>query len=101
MKKRKSRSGLLIVLIFLMAFGYYAYNMYLADQKLQEYLSDQEVLKAEIEQLEREINRLSDEYAYAQTPEAIEKIAREKLKMVKPNEIIYLLKETEPSGEGD
>lgn len=101
MKKRKNKSRGLILLLIIIAFGYYVYNMYQADQKLNDYLADQVALKAEIEQLEREINRLADEYAYAQTPEAIEKIAREKLKMVKPNEIIYLLKETATSEEGD
>ena len=34
---------------------------------------------------------------WSQTPEAIEKIAREKLKMVKPNEIIYLIKGADAS----
>jgi len=68
------------------------------DAKLEEYKEVKESLKGEIETLERDINRLADEYAYSQTPEAVEKIAREKLKMVKPNEIIYLIK-GEPKGD--
>lgn len=95
MKKKKhkffkrNRVTLIIILIIL---GYYAYNMYRTDLKLKEYKETQLELKSEIETLERDINRLADEYAYSQTPEAVEKIAREKLKMVKPNEIIYLIK---------
>jgi cell division protein FtsB len=73
--------------------------MYQTDLKLKEYKNVQKDLKLEIESLERDVNRLNDEYAYSQTPEAIEKIAREKLKMVKPNEIIYLIKGAEESDD--
>jgi len=92
---RRNRVTILIILIIL---GYYAYNMYQTDLKLKEYKATQLDLKSEIESLERDINRLVDEYAYSQTPEAVEKIAREKLKMVKPNEIIYLIKGDESEG---
>ncbi|HAS73956.1 MAG TPA: hypothetical protein DCS67_07410 [Clostridiales bacterium UBA8960] len=98
MKKRKAKfikRNWLIIIIILIVGGYYTFNMIKTEQKLAEYHAIQEALKAEIESLEREINRLVDEYAYSQTPDAIEKIAREKLKMVKPNEIIYLIKNLE------
>lgn len=93
---KRNRVTILIILIIL---GYYAYNMYQTDLKLKEYKETQSDLKAEIESLERDINRLVDEFAYSQTPEAVEKIAREKLKMVKPNEIIYLIKGEESEGD--
>lgn len=93
---KRNRVTILIILIIL---GYYAYNMYQTDLKLKEYKQTQSVLKSEIESLERDINRLVDEFAYSQTPEAVEKIAREKLKMVKPNEIIYLIKGEESEGD--
>ncbi len=93
---KRNRVTILIILIIL---GYYAYNMYQTDLKLKEYKQTQLVLKSEIESLERDINRLVDEFAYSQTPEAVEKIAREKLKMVKPNEIIYLIKGEESEGD--
>lgn len=98
MKKRKAKfikRNWLIISIILIIGSYYTFNMIKTDQKLVEYQAIQEDLKAEIKTLERAINRLTDEYAYSQTPEAIEKIAREKLKMVKPNEIIYLIKNLE------
>lgn len=100
MKKKKGkflRRNRVTILFILLAFGYYAYIMIKADQKLDEYQGVQQELKSEIGDLEHEIDRLVDEYAYSQTPEAVEKIAREKLKMVKPNEIIYLIKELEDS----
>ncbi|GAB6106979.1 FtsB family cell division protein [Fusibacter bizertensis] len=100
MKKKKGKflkRNRVTLLFILLAFGYYAFIMMKADEKLEEYQGVQQELKAEINGLEHEIDRLADEYAYSQTPEAVEKIAREKLKMVKPNEIIYLIKELEDS----
>lgn len=47
----------------------------------------------EIETLNEEIERLESRLESSQDPRAIEKIAREKLKMVKPNEIIYIIQE--------
>lgn len=47
----------------------------------------------EIEALNEEIERLESRLESSQDPRAIEKIAREKLKMVKPNEIIYIIQE--------
>ncbi len=49
----------------------------------------------EIETLNEEIERLETRLESNQDPQAIEKIAREKLKMVKPNEIIYIIQEGE------
>jgi len=92
MKRKFFRRNSATILIILIILGYYAYNMYQTDLKLKEYKGVQSDLISEIELLERDINRLADAYAYSQTPEAVEKIAREKLKMVKPNEIIYLIK---------
>ncbi len=101
MKKTKNkffRRNRVTILIILVILGYYAYNVHQTNLKLKEYKDVQANLKSEIESLERDINRLTDEYTYSQTPEAVEKIAREKLKMVKPNEIIYLIKGEESKG---
>ncbi|MDH8679644.1 septum formation initiator family protein [Fusibacter bizertensis] len=100
MKKKKGKffkRNRLTLFLIILAFGYYGFIMMKADQKLEEYQGVQQELRAEIGDLEHEIDKLVDEYAYSQTPEAVEKIAREKLKMVKPNEIIYLIKELEES----
>lgn len=96
-KRKFFKRNRLTILVIVLVIGYYSYNMYQTDLKLKEYKDVQKDLKLEIESLERDVNRLNDEYAYSQTPEAIEKIAREKLKMVKPNEIIYLIKGAEES----
>jgi len=98
LKKKRSkfirRNRLTLLLLILVGF-YFVYNMVQADQKLQELEVTKAELNENITDLEHEINRLEDEYAYSKTPEAVEKIAREKLKMVKPDEIIYLIKALE------
>jgi cell division protein FtsL len=94
--KRKSRSffrrNKFLVLFLIMIIGYYGYSTVQTNKKLVEYRTAQAELKTEIESLESELEQLNDTYEYTQTPEAIERIAREKLKMVKPNEIIYLIR---------
>ena len=95
MKKNKSkflRRNWLTLVLIVVVLGYFVYNTLHTQQKLEGYEQVKASLHSDIDRLEREVARLADEYAYSQTPEAIEKIAREKLKMVKPNEIIYLIK---------
>jgi len=99
MKQRKSflkRNRWLF--LFMFAFSlYFAYNMYTTDIKLKEYEAIQTNLTGEINRLEKDVDQLSVELEYSKTPEAIEKIAREKLKMVKANEIIYIIESEEGS----
>ncbi len=95
MKKKKRRSffkrNSLIILLMTIFVLYFGYNMYTTGLKLEEYTGTQEDLRQEIGTLDKKIDKLNLELEYAQTPEAIEKIAREKLKMVKGNEIIYII----------
>ncbi len=90
MKFLKRNSLLIVILIIFVV--YFVYSMYTTDLKLKEYQATQSELNEEINALEDDIERLHDDLEYAQSTEAIEKIAREKLKMVKPNEIIYMIK---------
>lgn len=46
--------------------------------------------KAELEEINNEIDLLKEELTMVDEPEFIEKIAREKLKMVSPKDIIYV-----------
>ncbi len=94
MKKKShflTRHPILVFLVVVSVFYCYFYWQ-TTQEKLDAYLLTQEHLKEEIETLEGEIERLNDVYAYSQTEESIERIAREKLKMVKPNEIIYWIR---------
>lgn len=69
----------------------------LISQELQyrKLLTEEAEFLMEIESLNEEIERLESRLENNQDPQAIEKIAREKLKMVKPNEIIYIIQENE------
>ena len=53
------------------------------------------LLKAQtnVERLRQENNRLQSELEYVQTDEFVEREAREKLKLVKPNETVVLIPE--------
>ncbi len=97
-KKFFKRNSLLIVVLLIFV-AYFVYSMYITDIKLKEYQATQVELNAQIGDLEDDIDKLNDDLEYAQTTEAIEKIAREKLKMVKPNEIIYMIKGLEDESE--
>ncbi|MBS7527249.1 septum formation initiator family protein [Fusibacter paucivorans] len=94
MKRKKGsfiRRNILILMMMCIFSGYFVYNLYTSEIKLQTYEATQAELRAEIESLEKDMKKLNLELEYAQTPEAIEKLAREKLKMVKANEIIYII----------
>ena len=86
------KRNIMLIVIMIIFFIYFVYTMYTTNEKLNEYRKIQNDLNQEIANLESNLNRLHNELEYAQTTEAIEKIAREKLKMVKPNEIIYMIK---------
>ncbi len=101
MKKGKGkfiRRNRVTIIVIILILGYYYYIMHQTQLKLDEYESVKTSLRAEIAFLEKDIDKLVDEYLYAQTDEAVEKIAREKLKMVKPDEIIYLIKDEDETG---
>ena len=94
MKRKKGsfiKRNILILGMMVLFFGYFVYNLYSAELKLKSYEVTQSELRQEIESLEKDLDKLNLELEYAQTPEAIEKVAREKLKMVKANEIIYII----------
>ena len=88
------------MLLFLLVLGNFGYSYYQTDVKLETFKDTQAELNQQIDSLKKEVARLNDEYAYSQTPEAIEKIARDKLNMVKPNEIIYMIEGLE-SADGN
>lgn len=83
-----------VLLTTMVLLGYFVVNYQSSVQKLRELENSRVALEKEIQTLEDDVARLNDAYAYVQTEEAIEQQAREKLKMVKNNEIIYLIRET-------
>lgn len=66
----------------------------LAKLKVEEELNNET-----ISELQLEIEDLEDKLKSSESIENIEKIAREKLQMVKPNEIVYIIQEKKESDE--
>lgn len=86
-----------IILLFSLV-GYYIFMTTTTAGKIGEMKKQGEDLKMQVAQKQQDLARIRDYYELSQTPEFVEKIAREKLKMVKPNEIIYyILRDGNPS----
>lgn len=89
---RRYRMTLFILLvIFVVGTSAYINQLRVASQLEEEQAQQIESIRT----LHREVDRLQTEYDSVNTEEHIEKVAREKLKMVKPNEIIYIIKDQE------
>lgn len=93
MRKFIKRNKFVLLTMIVLA-AYFVVNYQSSTVKLKELQNARLALEKEIQTLEDDVARLNDAYAYVQTEEAIEQQAREKLKMVKNNEIIYLIRET-------
>lgn len=103
---KKSKKGFLkrnkiIIVFFVIFFIYVGYTIVSNESKYKELKSDEEKYNKEIAVLKEEIESLKIEIEKSQSHEMIEKIAREKLKMVKPNEIIYIIQENEEEKTGE
>lgn len=82
------------LILFLAVFlGYVLYSVTSAEIKIQELKTKQIALQEELSRLTDEKESLSKQLEESKSLESIEKIAREKLKMVKPNELIYVIQE--------
>lgn len=100
-KRKFFKRNKVTFLIVLMLLGYYGFLMYQTETKLDELKGVQKELKTEIAMIDRDIDKLEDEYIYSLSTEAVEQIARKRLKMVKPNEIIFLIKGLQDEGDGE
>lgn len=103
---KKSKKGFLkrnkiIIVFFVIFFIYVGYTIVSNESKYKELKADEEKYNKEIAVLKEEIESLKIEIEKSQSHEMIEKIAREKLKMVKPNEIIYIIQENEEEKTGE
>lgn len=83
-----------ITFVFLIVFMVYVSVTFVRQEiKLRELKFDESNLVAEIQMLNSDIIKLEEEIEATQGLTYVEKLAREKLKMVKPNEIIYIIQE--------
>jgi cell division protein FtsB len=86
--------GLVLVVFALLVHEVFGEHGYLA---LRRQRREHEALQQEIQQLQEENARLEKEIERLKSdPDAIEKLAREKMRLARPGEFIYVLPEKEP-----
>ena len=97
MKPVKKKNPLLrhkFLVLFIIAFSIYFVVTVINQEIMLTELKVEEVrLNQEIERLSEEKEKLELDLKASQSLDNIEKIARSKLKMVMPNEIIYIIQE--------
>ncbi len=97
--RRAALLALALATLVLIVHEIFGENGYLALRRRRE---EVEALRLEIEKLKQENQRLELQIKKLKSdPEAIEKLAREQMKMARPGEIIYVLPEEEPTKERD
>ncbi|MCR5154064.1 MAG: septum formation initiator family protein [Lachnospiraceae bacterium] len=95
-KGRKKRTGLpIIAAVVLFVFVFFTYKGTQLEKEKETLLQEQSELTEELEDEKERKDRLLDFEKYMQTLNYIEDIAREKLGLVKKDEIIYKIKEKE------
>ncbi|WP_427339300.1 FtsB family cell division protein [Caloranaerobacter sp. DY30410] len=94
MHKTKQKKKFRIRYILLLGCLFYLSTTFLNQEKMMRHLEQERKAKEDkINSLNVEIAELQEKIKYADTPEFIEKIAREELNMLKPGEILYIDKE--------
>ncbi|MDD3840591.1 MAG: septum formation initiator family protein [Clostridia bacterium] len=89
-RKRRTRLPLIIFLIVCVYFTTLCYKQHL---RIQQTNVKAEEVKNRIEQVKKTNQELEKDVEFSKTDEYIEKIAREKLGLVKPGETIYIRKQ--------
>lgn len=91
MEKRRKKKLFKIRYFLILIFGVYIISVFISQNRIISDLKEEKLQKEEeIEVLKAEIAEIQEKIEYNNSLEYIEKIAREELKMVKPNEIIYI-----------
>lgn len=84
---RGNRPFYMIVIVFLLYISWILIDQQI---KLHELNNQKGDLMKEVERLREKEQQLTEEQELLNDPQYIERVARERLKMVKPNEIIYI-----------
>lgn len=92
MNKRKKFTGQYAVVSIFLVLTVLSMGYGVVDQalKVREYKEEMKSLRSQINKVDEDIRELQENKKYINEDEYIEKIAREKLNMVKPEEIIYI-----------
>ena len=87
---RRNKIAILILGVLLVYLSVTIINQEIKLRALQE---EGKELQEIVVKLEKKLNDMEKKVGESESPEFIEKTAREKLKMVKPNEIIYIIQD--------
>ena len=95
--RRAALLALLLVVVALAVHEIFGDRGYLALRRRQREL---ETLQQQVKQLQEENQKLEKQIKGLKSdPKAVEKLAREQMKLAKPGEIIYVLPEQDPKDE--
>lgn len=89
-KKRINVYGITLTLFTLFLIGYMIVSFISQSIAIREYKNEIADIEKQIAVEKKEMKKLEEDYKNYKKDEYVEKIAREKLKMVKPGEIIYI-----------
>jgi len=83
----------LIILVFVVVFIYFSYNYFRQEIKLQELSQEKYLKKVELQEKDAEVKALRKDLKEVKSNENISRLAREKLKMVYPGEVLYIIED--------
>ena len=92
MKKFFRKNKYILIALFALIV-YISFILINQELKYRELKAEREMYTVEIEELKQTIDELTEMIDEISTPEYIEKMARERLQMVKPDELIYIMDE--------
>ncbi len=88
--RRRNYSKLIIKIIFILSVFYVSSTFYDQHKEMKHLESRKQILLEDIGSMEKDIQSLKEQIENSDTDEHIEKIAREHLKMVKKDELIFI-----------
>lgn len=92
MKKFLLKSRFLLIVVLVVSLFYWHASRS-AQQRLQELREEERALQKTIESLQLDLDMLQDMYDYSMSSDVIETLAREKLLMVRDDEIIFFIED--------
>lgn len=88
MKQKRFKAGRLIFILAVCYVGYTLVSQQITINRIQDQIDDIDRQNKKIEESNKYLN---DQIEYAKSDEYKEKIAREKIGLIKPGEIIYII----------
>lgn len=88
--KRRNYSKLIIKITLILSVFYVLFTFYDQYREMKYLKTREETLLEDIDRIEKDIQSLKDQIENSNTDEHIEKIAREQLRMVKKDELLFI-----------